>query len=891
MTDRKRRTVWLRPLIILGTAVLAWAALLIGQQFTTVTVMEGQPSPETFLAETLIEILNQEATDAATAVATAAVPDEFERDAEVDVVVLEQIQALFEAVRSGTVVVDAEPLPAVTTTTIPSETTTIPDETTTTTQATDGGEDGGETTSTTEAPTTTTTMPEVPRTSGVSGTFFIDVDGDSLLTDDVDHPLPDVRVVAYDSLGDGFEAITVSDGTYSITRMAAGEAMVLVDVESLSDRLTTDLGMLLRTVELTEDTVTEFLPQPVTVVLVSSEIQEVNLENRFFLSAETVDVLVELATEDVTREILGRDSWLLAVQTGASQIATDRLSLNGGILSEELQDVRNDVQQGLSVVALPGNDDRGLTLRTGGVITEIAAVFLQANKSVDEELTQTNRDAAAAAVVPVNTVYEVNDEIVSRGTVVTPEILLALEKSGVLTEAAPRYAALGVVVSLVVLMLSLYLGRFRPGVWGSMRRMALFGMLIVLAALSARSIAVFAMDNPAAGYLIPAAAFGLMAAILFDARIAVLMSMAVGSMTAIATLDPGFTLFATLGTLTPVPFVSSISARRELRIAVLYMMVLLGVLAGGVAWFFQDGATARDAVLYGALNGFLSGLIGSALLSFFEIIFDVTTSLRLLDLTDRNHPGLRLLEDKAIGTFNHSLMVGTLADQASRAVDANALLARAAAYYHDLGKTENPQFFIENQFGIQNPHDRMPPEESANVIRQHVIDGRRLAKQFRIPADVADGVVTHHGDGIMHFFYGKAVERYGEERVDIEDYRHVGRKPTSKEMAIVMMADSVEGACRAIFQVQEPSPQRITEVVERIVGEKVADGQLSECSLTLGDLTRAKAAMADALIGYYHQRIPYPNFPTPGALEGGEDESEDDPMILPSDTADRATTD
>ena len=188
--------------------------------------------------------------------------------------------------------------------------------------------------------------------------------------------------------------------------------MVLVDVESLSDRLTTDLGMLLRTVELTEDTVTEFLPQPVTVVLVSSEIQEVNLENRFFLSAETVDVLVELATEDVTREILGRDSWLLAVQTGASQIATDRLSLNGGILSEELQDVRNDVQQGLSVVALPGNDDRGLTLRTGGVITEIAAVFLQANKSVDEELTQTNRDAAAAAVVPVNTVYEVNDEIV-----------------------------------------------------------------------------------------------------------------------------------------------------------------------------------------------------------------------------------------------------------------------------------------------------------------------------------------------------------------------------------------------------------------------------------------------------------------------------------------------
>ena len=525
-------------------------------------------------------------------------------------------------------------------------------------------------------------------------------------------------------------------------------------------------------------------------------------------------------------------------------------------------------------------------------MTEVAAEFLQANKTVDEDATAAAR-ADAANQVPIQMItYEADDTIVDQGDEVTPLIALALEEAGVLTQAAPRYAALAAVVTLVVLMLSFDLGRFRPIVWQSMRRMALFGMLTVLAALSARLVAVFATENVAAGYLIPAAAFGLMAAILFDARIAVLMSMVVGSMTAIATLDPGFTLFATLGTLTPVPFVSSISKRRELRVAVIYMMFMLAALAGGTAWFFQDGMTAQTAALFGALNGLASGLIGSALLSFFEIIFDVTTSLRLLDLTDRNHPGLRELEDKAIGTFNHSLMVGTLADQASRAVDANALLARAAAYYHDLGKTENPQFFIENQFGIQNPHDRMPPEESANVIRQHVIDGRRLAKQFRIPAEVAEGVMTHHGDGIMHFFYAKAVERYGEDRVDIEDYRHVGRKPTSKEMAIVMMADSVEGACRAIFQVQEPSPERISEVVERIVGEKVSDGQLSECSLTLGDLTKAKAAMVDALIGYYHQRIPYPNFPSQDAIQGGgDDDSEDDSTGLPTRAVERASTD
>ena len=392
-----------------------------------------------------------------------------------------------------------------------------------------------------------------------------------------------------------------------------------------------------------------------------------------------------------------------------------------------------------------------------------------------------------------------------------------------------------------------------------MRQIALLGLLIALSALAARGVAVFVGTNPAIGFLVPAAAFGLMTAILFDARTAVLMAVAVGSMTAIATTDPGYTLFAVLSTLVPVPFVSSISARRDLRRAALYIVMISAALGAVTAWFFHEDLPVYQAAGFALGNGAISWLIGSSLLSVLEILFDITTSLRLLDLTDRNHPALRLLEEKAIGSFNHSLMVGTLADRAARAVDANPLLARAAAYYHDLGKTENPQFFIENQFGIQNPHDRMTPERSAEVIRRHVLDGISLARRFRIPGEVAESMITHHGDGIMHFFYNKAKE--GKETVDIEDYRHAGRKPVRKEMAIVMMADSVEGACRAVFQTEEPSPERIKQLVERVVSEKVADGQLSASQLTLGDLTRAKAAMVNALVGHYHQRIPYPNFP------------------------------
>ena len=873
MIHRNPRAPWLRPLILLATSLLAFSAMLIGQQFETVSVVVGEPSPETFVADSELVVPDQAATTDLRLAAVEAVEPIFQRDSGVDTLVFEDIQALFDSVRAGTVVIDALPLPEVTTTTVAEQ--GEESEATTSTVAPTEGDDA----TTTTVVTTTTPDPDIVRTSALSGSLYIDTDLDGVFTAGVDHGLSAVRLIAYDSSGFESETLTSAEGTYTISGLASGETTLLIDTSTVPDRLTLDTDLLLRIVDLQEDAETTIEALPMTIVIVPTESQELKIElSGRLLSPTTVSVLVEIASEDVLREILGKESWLASVESTTGNRAAEALSNNGGIAADELDEAKKAVAT--SSAFLPLQDAPPELLQPlSRVVTEIAAEFLQANKTVDEAATQAAKTSASAAVEDVMVTIAAGTPIVTQGTEITQFHRDALELAGLLTRAAPRYLALAAVVTLVVLMLSFYLGRFRPIVWNSMRKMALFGMLLALAALAARFIGVFSVDDPARGYLLPAAAFGLMAAILFDARIAVLMSMAVGSMTAIATLDPGLTLFATLATLAPVPFVSSISARRELRVAVFYMILILGALAGGVSWFFIDGQTAQTAVLYGALNGLLSGLIGSALLSFFEIIFDVTTSLRLLDLTDRNHPGLRLLEDKAIGTFNHSLMVGTLADQAARAVDANALLARAAAYYHDLGKTENPQFFIENQFGIQNPHDRMPPEESANVIRQHVIDGRRLARQFRIPADIAEGVETHHGDGIMHFFYGKAVERYGEEQVDIEDYRHVGRKPTTKEMAIIMMADSVEGACRAIFQVEEPSPERIAEVVERVVGEKVVDGQLSECSLTLGDLTKAKAAMVDALIGYYHQRIPYPNFPTPGAIEGGDDDSEEDSSL------------
>lgn len=904
--------------MVLGLLVvgLSWASLLIGQRFTVAEA--GQRSPETFTAENDFSIEDAAETERRRTAASEAVAPVYRRDENVDQLVIEEIRSLFRSVKGDTVPADAEPLPQVTTSTTlaPPTTTTTSTTTTTTTTTTTlpettttaasepetvaAGEGEAETTGEGESPgdalpadgTPETAPPadgaapppsgpgpgpateeepvsEIIRASGISGRVFVDVGLDVVFDEETDVGLADVRLVAYDSTGVQYSVNTSPRGAFAFTGMASGPAAVLVDTSTVPDRLTTTSDRLMRQVELAEGGNLALDPLPLWVQITPRQTRLESLRTgRLLLSEEVVIALVNLAEQDVLREILGRQSWLDLVEQETARLAGEALAQNGGITNEELSDVKQDYRLRTVLVQLPDADPE-LWRSVSAVVTLVATELLQANKTVDAAETERLREEAAAAAEPAMIDYAAGTVLVESGEEITEEDMRLLQAAGVLGLAAPGYIALAATVLLVVGLLGAYLMRFRPVVWGSLRRLSLVGLLIVLAALSARSVALFTDTAPAIGFLVPAAAFGLMSSILFDARIAVLFSVAAGSMTAIATQDTAYALFALLSTLVPVLFVSAISSRGSLRMAVLYMVGMLGALAGAIAWFFQVDANLLTVVGIGALNGFVSGLLGSALLSFLEIAFDLTTSLRLLDLTDRNHPALRLLEEKALGTFNHSLMVGTLADRAARAIKADPLLARAAAYYHDLGKTGAPHFFIENQFGAQNPHDRLTPEQSAEVIRNHVREGVGLARQYRIPSEVAEAVVTHHGDGVMHFFYNKAVEMYGAEAVDVEKYRHVGHKPVRKEMAIVMVADSVEGACRAVFQKEEASVEKIAGLVERVVGEKVADGQLSESDITLGDLTAVKAAMVEALVGYYHQRIPYPNFPDGDRVAGG----------------------
>jgi putative nucleotidyltransferase with HDIG domain len=261
--------------------------------------------------------------------------------------------------------------------------------------------------------------------------------------------------------------------------------------------------------------------------------------------------------------------------------------------------------------------------------------------------------------------------------------------------------------------------------------------------------------------------------------------------------------------------------------------------------------------LCGLLGGVLAAVVVSAVLPLLESIFKFTTDIKLLELASLNHPLLRQLIMHAPGTYHHSMLVGTLAEAAAEAVGANALLARVGSYYHDIGKMLTPEYFVENQAGRGNKHDRLSPSMSALIIMAHVKDGIKLAKEYKLPQRIIDMIPQHHGTTLITYFYNKAKEQEDPsvQQVHEGDYRYPGPKPQTPEAAIVMLSDKVEAASRVLA---DPTPQRISGLVQRIVSNIFMDGQLDECDVTLRDLQKISDAFARTLLAIHHHRVEYP---------------------------------
>jgi len=260
--------------------------------------------------------------------------------------------------------------------------------------------------------------------------------------------------------------------------------------------------------------------------------------------------------------------------------------------------------------------------------------------------------------------------------------------------------------------------------------------------------------------------------------------------------------------------------------------------------------------LYFFLNGVISGIFVLGVLSIFESLFGTITNISLLEMADFNNPLLNRLMLEAPGTYHHSLIVGNLSEAACKAVGANALLARIGAYYHDIGKLQKSEYFTENQSMQQNVHETLAPNMSKLVIMNHIKEGMDLAKKYRLNRRITDFIQQHHGTSLVYFFYRRALESSQmHEEVTEEGFRYPGPRPKTKEIAVVLLADSVEAATRAL---KEPTPPQIEETVHKIINNKFIDGQLDECDLTLKDLEIIAGVFSHILSGMYHSRVNYP---------------------------------
>ncbi|MCI0477569.1 MAG: HDIG domain-containing protein [Anaerolineales bacterium] len=500
------------------------------------------------------------------------------------------------------------------------------------------------------------------------------------------------------------------------------------------------------------------------------------------------------------------------------------------------------------------------------LVTAWVQAFIAPNSFFNPIRTNEDRARARARVGAVYQTIEKGQALVREGEVVTPLALEALAGTGFLRPSlsAADYAGSALLAILLAVLLAIFLIHLRPLLITQPRTLLLIAFLILIFAAGAKTLG----DRPTLlHYLYPISAAAMLLTVLVDSSIAL-------GATMILAVTFGFfvhgslelTLYALAGGI-----VASLSLGRIERLpAFLWSGAYVAATNAAVVAVFRALALEKDFTVWGTTlgaalgNGALSGLIALGSLFVIGKLFGITTSLELLDLARPTHLLLKKLLVEAPGTYHHSLIVSQLAEQAAQRIGADALLVRVAAYYHDVGKTRDPQSFVENQMDGINVHDTLAPKASAGIVIDHVARGIALAKKFGIPERLRDFIPQHHGTTLAAYFHRKAIKENGNAApIEEKDYRYPGPKPQSRETAILMLADGVEATTRA----ERPTtPEQIRAIVDRIFNERLRDGQLDESDLTLRDLQQTKEAFFGVLQGLYHPRVKYPE--PPRAVDG-----------------------
>ena len=597
-------------------------------------------------------------------------------------------------------------------------------------------------------------------------------------------------------------------------------------------------------------------PNLIIIELTKSEqIQNIRSSLLFStISTSAIEVLVEISNTDKNNET----NFLTQIEFEAKKKANEFLSK--GVSNENLNQQRQSIVSNPPTLNLPSELYAIVPeARISSTVGEIIAENLIANQKLEEELWNEQKDKAAEAIENVTIQFFKDEIIVSEGEIINEVIFQALNELGFLSgESRTVQTAAIPIIFAVFLVLYILLWRLRDSIWANDNELLLMLTLILISSIFLRGVSYFSQlsDLEFIQYSLPISFVGILSVTLLNLRATLILSLSSSLLALAGGGSVGLVALGALGTIVPAIFLSEETDRSLLRERIVYISLTQPLLAFGVYFFLRDDGNLTQILIISFLIALVANLAAFSLTSYIESIFRLTSGFKLSELADRNHPALRHLEEKALGTFNHSLVVGTLADRAANKIGANSQLARAMAYYHDLGKTMNPTMFVENQIGYTNPHDRLLPSESANIIKNHVVDGVKLAKKFKIPEIVYQGIIEHHGNAVLRYFYEK--EKLANPSVSKEEFRHLGQKPTSKESAILMLADSLEAACRAIFMNEDADEKKISNVIEEIFNEKISDGQLSNSPITFKELDTIKESFQVSLEGLYHQRVLYP---------------------------------
>jgi putative nucleotidyltransferase with HDIG domain len=493
------------------------------------------------------------------------------------------------------------------------------------------------------------------------------------------------------------------------------------------------------------------------------------------------------------------------------------------------------------------------------LVRNILEKLMFINLTLDRERVLLAQENAKREVMPVYVTR--GTAILMQGKEITEEDMTLLEDLGVLNSGASRFLMFLSSILLVVLvvgLIAIYLYIFNRDLLMSTGSLMLIGVIFL--AVNTAAVAIGYLPGAWAGYIIPVPMGAMLLAILINRQVALSVSAIISILAGIVVgyqLQPALALLA--GSWAAVFSLAKVSQRSNLtRAGVVAASVsflataILGVLSGG-----PNNTSILQRSLLSFANGIVSSILTIGLLPFLENTFGVTSAIRLLELSNPNQVLLRRLLVEAPGTYHHSIMVGNLAEAAAESVNANSLLVRVAAYYHDIGKIKRPYFFVENQIGQDNPHEKLAPTLSTLIITSHVKEGVELAAESKLPKQVIDLIEQHHGTDLVRYFYARAAENENSDRDRLResDFRYAGPKPQSKEAAVLMLADSVEAACRALVK---PTPARIEAMIERIIKERLDEGQLSECDITMKELRTLASSFARVLSGIFHSRIEYP---------------------------------